>query len=164
MQRADSLEKTLMLGEIKGRGEAGNRGWDGWMASLTQWTWVWANSRRQWRTEKPGVLQFITRPSQTRLSDWTELSLVRSVFKFGQDLVFKFFVLLASLVFLLTYSISPPIEDKSWLFPLNSLNLCQTVFRQAMANKTHRETWLCQKLEVGPASASSLWTDQLNVN
>ena len=32
---------------------------DGWMASLTQWTWVWANSGSQWRTGKPGVLQFI---------------------------------------------------------------------------------------------------------
>ena len=40
-------------------GEGGDRGWDGWMASLTQWTWVWANSRRQWRTGKPGMLQFI---------------------------------------------------------------------------------------------------------
>ena len=38
-------------------GEGGNRGWDGWMASLTQWTWAWANSRRQWGTGKPGVLQ-----------------------------------------------------------------------------------------------------------
>ena len=35
----------------------GDRGWDGWMASLTQWMWVWANSRRWWRTGKPGVLQ-----------------------------------------------------------------------------------------------------------
>ena len=33
-----------------------NRGWDGWMASPTQWTWLWASSRRQWRTGKPGVL------------------------------------------------------------------------------------------------------------
>ena len=31
--------------------------WDGWMASPTQWTWIWANSGRQWRTEQPGVLQ-----------------------------------------------------------------------------------------------------------
>ena len=37
-------------------GEEGNRGWDG-MASPTQWAWVWANSRRQWRTEEPRVLQ-----------------------------------------------------------------------------------------------------------
>ena len=35
------------------------RGWDGWMASPTQWTWVWANSGRWWRTGKPGVLQFM---------------------------------------------------------------------------------------------------------
>ena len=46
MWRADSLEKTLMLGKIEGRGEGDNRGWDGWMVSLTQWTWVWANSGR----------------------------------------------------------------------------------------------------------------------
>ena len=32
------------------------RGWDGWMASLTQWTWVWASSRSKWWTGKPGVL------------------------------------------------------------------------------------------------------------
>ena len=37
-----------------GRGD--DRGWDGWMASLTQWTWVWASSGRWWRTGKPGVL------------------------------------------------------------------------------------------------------------
>ena len=34
-----------------------NRGWDGWKASLTQWTWVRGNSARQWRTGKPGLLQ-----------------------------------------------------------------------------------------------------------
>ena len=38
MQRADSLEKTLMLGKIEGRKRRGNRGQDGWMALLTQWT------------------------------------------------------------------------------------------------------------------------------
>ena len=38
-------------------GEGDDRGWDGWMASPAQWTWVWANSGRQWRTGKPGVLQ-----------------------------------------------------------------------------------------------------------
>jgi len=57
MWRIDLLEKTLMLGKIEGRRRRDNRGWDGWMASLTQWTWVWASSRRWWRTGKPGVLQ-----------------------------------------------------------------------------------------------------------
>ena len=37
----------------------GNRGWDGWMASLIQWTWTWANSGRWWGTRRPGVLQSI---------------------------------------------------------------------------------------------------------
>ena len=41
--RANSLEKTVMVGKIEGR-RRGNRGWDGWMASPIQWTWVWANS------------------------------------------------------------------------------------------------------------------------
>ena len=39
------------------RDQGDNRGWDGWMASLTQWTWVWASSGRWWRTGKPGMLQ-----------------------------------------------------------------------------------------------------------
>ena len=38
MQRVDSLEKTLMPGGIGGRRKRGDRGWDGWMASLTRWT------------------------------------------------------------------------------------------------------------------------------
>ena len=42
---------------LRAGGEGGSRGWDGWIASLTQWTWVLANSRRWWRTGKPGMLQ-----------------------------------------------------------------------------------------------------------
>ena len=56
MWRVDSLEKTLMLGEIGGRRK---RGWDGWMVSPTWWTWVWVNSRSWWWTERPGMLQFM---------------------------------------------------------------------------------------------------------
>ena len=57
MQRADSLEKTWCWERLRVGGEEGDRGWDGWMVSLTQWTWIWANSGRQWKTGKPGVLQ-----------------------------------------------------------------------------------------------------------
>ena len=57
MWRTDSLEKTLRLGKIKARGEGDDRGWDGWMASLTQWTWVWASSGSWWWTGRPLVLQ-----------------------------------------------------------------------------------------------------------
>ena len=42
---------------LKAGGEGDDRGWDGWMASLTQWTWVWASSGSCWWTGNPGVLQ-----------------------------------------------------------------------------------------------------------
>ena len=42
---------------LRAEGEGDDRGWDGWMASLTQWTWVWADCRRQWRTEETGLLE-----------------------------------------------------------------------------------------------------------
>ena len=42
---------------LKIEGEEDDRGWDGWMASPTWWTWVWASSRSWWWTGKPGVLQ-----------------------------------------------------------------------------------------------------------
>ena len=73
MQRTDLLEKTLMLGKIEGGGEADNRGWDFWMASPTQWTWVWINSGSWWWTGKPCVLQSMG--SQGVGHDWaTELN------------------------------------------------------------------------------------------
>ena len=56
MQRIDTFEKTLMLGKTEA-GEGNDRGWDGWMTSPTQWTWVWTNSGRSWWTGKPDVLQ-----------------------------------------------------------------------------------------------------------
>ena len=59
MWRADSLEKTLILGGIRGRRTRGQQRWDGWMASPTLWTWVWVNSGSWWWTGRPGVLQFM---------------------------------------------------------------------------------------------------------
>ena len=77
MQRADVLEKTLMLGKTEGRrrrgGEGDDRGWGGWMASPTRWTWVWASSRSWWWTGRPGMLQSMG--SQGVRHDWvTELN------------------------------------------------------------------------------------------
>ena len=75
MWRVDSLEKTLMLGKIEGGGEGDNRGWDGWMSSLTQWTWVWGNSRSWWWTGRPGMLWSMG--SQRVRHDWaTELNIL----------------------------------------------------------------------------------------
>ena len=57
---------------LKAGEEGDNRGWDGWMASLTWWTWVWASSRSWWWTGKPGLLQSMG--SQRIWWDWaTEL-------------------------------------------------------------------------------------------
>ena len=57
------------------RTQGDDRRWDGWMASLTQWTRVWASSGKWWRTGKPGVLQSMgVTKSQIPLSDWTKNS------------------------------------------------------------------------------------------
>ena len=55
MWKTYSLEKTLILGKTEGRRRRKRR--DGWMASPTQWTWVWASPGRWWRTGKPRLLQ-----------------------------------------------------------------------------------------------------------
>ena len=68
LQNLDSLEKTLMLGKSEGTRDGKDRGGDDWMASLTQWAWVWASSRRWWKTGKPGMLQSMG--SQRVGHDW----------------------------------------------------------------------------------------------
>ena len=62
---------------LKAGGEGDNRGWDGWMASPTQWTWVWVGSGSRWLTGRPGMLWSMEsqRVTQTQLSNWTELNL-----------------------------------------------------------------------------------------
>ena len=73
MQRVDSLEKTVMLGGIRGRRGRGRQRMRWRMASLTRWTWVWVNSRSWWWTGRPGILLFMG--SQRVGHDWvTELN------------------------------------------------------------------------------------------
>ena len=88
IKRTDTEAETQYLGHLMGRnepwcwerfrvgGEGDDRGWDGWMASPTWWTWVSVNSRRQWRTQKPGVLPSM---GSQRIGhnwvNWTELNL-----------------------------------------------------------------------------------------
>ena len=86
-------------------GDGEDRGWDGWMESLTQWTWVWVNSRSWWWTGMPGVLQFMG--SQRVGQDWaTELSIISYVWNH---------LILWFLLFACLYPLSA--------FPISHLNL-----------------------------------------
>ena len=63
---------------LKAGGEGDNRGWDGWMAPPTQWTWVWISSGSLWWTGKPGVLQSmgwqrVGHDWATELTKWTNI-------------------------------------------------------------------------------------------
>ena len=88
MQRSNSFEKTLMLGKTEGMRKGDGRGWwYGWMASPTQWTWVWVNFGN-WRwTGRPGALQYMG--SQSIRHNWgTELNwLVEKIKFFLMDLI-----------------------------------------------------------------------------
>jgi len=70
-KKLSHLERPWCWERLKAGGEGDDRGWDSWMASPTQWTWVWVNSR-SW-TGRPGVLRFMA--SQRVGHDWaTELT------------------------------------------------------------------------------------------
>ena len=51
------LKRPWCWERLKAEGEGDDRGWDGWMASSTQWAWVWVSFRSGWWTGKPGMLQ-----------------------------------------------------------------------------------------------------------
>ena len=65
------LKRPWCWERLKAGGEGDDRGWDGWMASPTQWMWLWMNSGSWWWTGRPGVLQFMG--SQGAGHDWSDL-------------------------------------------------------------------------------------------
>ena len=67
------LKRPWFWERLRAGGEGDDRGWDGWMASLTYWTWVWVDSGSWWWTGRPDVLRFMGSQSRTWLSDWSEL-------------------------------------------------------------------------------------------
>ena len=76
MQRADHLKRPWCWERLKVGEKGDDRGWDGWMASLTQRTWLWVNSGSWWWTGRPGVLQSMG--SHRVRHDWpTELKTAR---------------------------------------------------------------------------------------
>ena len=71
--KSQLIGKDHDAGKDWGQEKVGDTGWDDWMVSLTQWTWVWARSRSWWWTGKSGVLQFMG--LQKVRHDWeTELN------------------------------------------------------------------------------------------
>ena len=67
------LKRPWCWERLRAGGEGDDRGWDGWIASLTQWTWVWVDSGSWWWTGRPGVMRFMG--SQRVRHDWaTELN------------------------------------------------------------------------------------------
>ena len=71
------LEKILMLARLMAGGDGDNRGWDGWMASLTQWTRVWVNSGSWQWTGRPGLMESMGSP-RVRHNWVTELNWMES--------------------------------------------------------------------------------------
>ena len=82
------LKRHWCWERLKAGREGDNRGWDGWMASLTQWTWVWVNFRSWWWTGRPGVLQsvgsqrvrhdWVTEMNWTEVPTWTRFSFINN--------------------------------------------------------------------------------------
>ena len=71
------LKRPWCWERLKAGGEGDDRGWDGWMASPTQWTWVWVKSGSWWWTGRPGVLWFMgsqkVRHGWAIELNWTEI-------------------------------------------------------------------------------------------
>ena len=70
------LKRPWCWERLKARGEGDDRGWDGWIASTTQWTWVWVNSGSWWWTGRAGMLQSMglqrVRHNWATELNWTE--------------------------------------------------------------------------------------------
>ena len=77
--RTDSFEKILTPGKIEWGRRRDNRGCDGWMASPTWWTWIWAGSRCWWWTGKPGMWQSMGSQGIRQDWEWTELQLRKRI-------------------------------------------------------------------------------------
>ena len=94
-----------------GQEEKGMTGWDGWMASPTQWTWVWASSRSWWWTGKPGVLQSMglqrVRHDWVTELHWTDIGRTRTeahILKITEKSVMSLFWCLGTLPFCVTHA------------------------------------------------------------
>ena len=102
------LKRPWYWERMKAGEEGDDRGWDGWMASLTQWRCVWVNSESWWWTGKPGVLQ--STGSQRVGHDWaTELNWTEAEMRQGEQ---------ESKPVSWLQQILVPVPPQAWLFPV----------------------------------------------
>ena len=102
--------------------EGEGRGWDGWMISLTRWTWVWVSSRSWWWAGKPGVLQSVG--SQRVRHDWvTKLNWLISL---TAVILIDFFICGSVYCYLRAYEGT----DHVWVIPSCSAPVRHTVGTQ----------------------------------
>ena len=135
----DSLEKTFQwCWERLKAGKRDNRGWDGWMASPTQWTWVWASSGSWWWTGKPGVLQSMGPQRVGHDLNWSD---TKSSPRAWDSVLSGCALLLRLLVHTLTSAVArdlPPRVGRQWAlwFPANRTPGALVCFCRAKANLT----------------------------
>ena len=103
---------------LRAGGEGGNIEWDGWMASSTQWTWVWASSGKWWRIGKPGVLQ--ATESHTDMTEWLNNNIHNVLLSSGSFWILSLCLLFSSLtiiylVVVLIVFIMADIYSTSWI-------------------------------------------------
>ena len=85
LKKQESSRKTSISAVLRAGGEGDERGWDGWTASPTRWTWVWVDSGSWWWTGRPGVLWFMG--SQRVEHDWaTEMNWTELLYWLHQSL------------------------------------------------------------------------------
>ena len=119
------LKRPWCWERLRAGGEGNNRRWDGWMASLTQWTWVWVNSGSWWWKGRPGMPQSMG--SQRVGHDWaTELNLTEHSDKTRSggptlDLIARNLDLLC----LEEHSRAPYIGRPPWSWPLRTTSCIQ---------------------------------------
>ena len=116
MRTTDSFERPWCWERLRAGGEGDDRGWDGWMVSLTQWTWIWVNSRSWWWTGKPGMLQSMGSPRVGH--DWaTKLNLTESVSQLPPYILFVY--LLSSLTIAIIFNIYIGLQTSSSVLQLS---------------------------------------------
>ena len=100
MRRTDSLERPWCWERLKVGGERDYRGWGGWMASPTEWTWDRVNPGSWWWTGRPGMLLFMGSPRvRHEWVKWTELNLLFFGTLHSNEYIFPFLLCLLLLFY-----------------------------------------------------------------